>query len=92
MRRLLSLHTILTKRKLQLEEELALAFPSWEKSLGFGKKDTKEIIRNGGVKANVPVRLFKTEIFNPNSRDHIADRLINVLGWKTKIIYAYWAT
>ncbi len=77
-----TLLSILTKRKLQLEEELAVVFPSWEKSLGFKryKRDNKK----RGIKAGVPVRQFKTEIFNPNSRDHIADRLINVLGWKPK--------
>jgi len=77
-----SLHSILCQRKAQLEEELAVVFPSWEKFLGYKryKRDNKK----RGIKANVPVRQTKTEIFNPNSRDHIADRLINVLGWKPK--------
>ena len=77
-----SLHTILTKRKLELEDKLALAFPAWDKHCGYKryKRDNKK----RGIKAGVPVPVIKREIFNPNSRQHIADRLINVLGWKPK--------
>ena len=77
-----TLLSILTKRRLSLEEELSVVFPSWQKSLGF--KTYKRDNRKRGIKAGVPVEQFKTEIFNPNSRQHIADRLINVLGWKPK--------
>ena len=75
-----SLHTILTKRRLELEEKLALVFPAWEKFCGnkVYKRDNKK----KGIRAGVPVPIYKTEIFNPSSRQHIADRLINVLGWK----------
>jgi len=81
-----SLVSILTKRKLQLEDELAVVFPSWEKVTGYKryKRDNKK----RGIKAGVPVKQVKTEIFNPNSRDHIADRLIKVLGWKPKTFTA----
>ena len=73
------LHSILVKRKLELEEKLSVVFPAWRKSLGFKiyKRDNKK----RGIKAGVPKELFKTEIFNPNSRDQIADRL-KTLGWK----------
>ena len=37
-----------------------------------------------GYKAGVPVKRFKTIQFNPASRDHIADRLITLKGWKPK--------
>lgn len=77
-----TLLSILTKRRLSLEEELSVVFPSWSKSLGFKTYKRDNIKR--GIKAGVPVEQFKTEIFNPNSRQHIADRLINVLGWKPK--------
>lgn len=77
-----TLHTILTKRRLELEDKLAIVFSSWQKSLGF--KTYKRDNRKRGIKAGVPVEQFKTEIFNPSSRQHIADRLINVLGWKPK--------
>ena len=75
-----SLHSILTKRRLELEDNLALVFPAWEKHCGSKvyKRDNKK----RGIIAGVPVPIIKTEIFNPNSRDMISDRLINVLGWK----------
>jgi len=75
-----SLHTILTKRRLELEDNLALVFPAWEKFCGnkVYKRDNKK----KGIRAGVPVPIYKTEIFNPSSRQHIADRLINILGWK----------
>ena len=77
-----SLHTILTKRKLDLEDKLSLAFPAWDKNCGYKryKRDNKK----KGIKANVPIPVIKRETFNPNSRQHIADRLIAVLGWKPK--------
>ena len=75
-----NLHSILTKRRLELGDKLALVFPEWKKSLGF--KTYKRDNKKRGIKAGVPIEQFKTEIFNPNSRDHIADRLQVVLGWK----------
>jgi len=77
-----SLHTILSKRKLELEDKLALVFPAWEKHCGT-KVYKRDNIKKG-IKAGVPIPIIKTELFNPNSRQHIADRLINVLGWKPK--------
>ena len=77
-----TLHSILTKRRLELETQLSLVFSSWKKSLGF--KTYKRDNKKRGIKAGVPVEQFKTEIFNPNSRDHIADRFQKVLGWKPK--------
>jgi DNA polymerase I len=75
-----SLQSILTKRRLELEDKLALVFPAWEKIVGTKvyKRDNKK----RGIRAGVPVTITKQEIFNPNSRQHIADRLIKVLGWK----------
>ncbi len=76
-----NLLSILTKRRLQLEENLAVVFPEWQQSQGYKryKRDNKK----KGIKAGVPVRIFKTVKFNPNSRDHIANRL-QTLGWKPK--------
>ena len=54
---------------------------TWKKSTGF--KTYKRDNKKRGIVAGVPVEQFKTEIFNPNSRDHIADRL-KTLGWKPK--------
>ncbi len=78
-----SLLSILVKRKLQLEDELTVVFPAWQKYCG--EKVYKRDNKKRGIKAGVPVAIYKTEIFNPNSRDQIADRLINVLGWKPKV-------
>ena len=75
------LHSILVKRKVDLEEKLQTIFPAWQKSLGF--KTYKRDNRKKGIKAGVPKEIFKTEIFNPNSRDQIGDRL-KTLGWKPK--------
>jgi DNA polymerase I-like protein with 3'-5' exonuclease and polymerase domains len=65
-----------------LEDKLALAFPAWEKFCG--EKVYKRDNRKKGIKAGVPVPIYKTELFNPSSRQHIADRLIKVLNWKPK--------
>ena len=73
------LHSILVKRKVDLEEKLQTIFPAWQKSFGF--KTYKRDNKKRGIKAGVPKELLKIEIFNPNSRDQIADRL-KTLGWK----------
>ena len=55
-------------------------FGSWEVELKplIPKRDNKA---RGYVKG-VPVRKFKTVAFNPASRDHIANRLMALHGWK----------
>jgi len=79
------LHSILTKRRLELEEKLSLVFGTIKKSIGFKTFKRDNIKR--GIKAGVPIEQFKTEIFNPNSRDQIAERL-KTLGWKAKAFTA----
>ena len=76
-----SLFLSLQKQRLEIEQKLSAVFGSWRKSTGF--KTYKRDNKKRGIKAGVPVEQFKTEIFNPNSRDHIADRL-KTLGWKPK--------
>ena len=76
-----SLFLSLTKQRLEIEQKLSAVFGSWKKSIGF--KTYKRDNKKRGIKAGVPVEQFKTEIFNPNSRDHIADRL-KTLGWIPK--------
>jgi len=73
------LYASLASRRLELEKKLALAFPNWSKSIGIfvPKRDNKS---KGYIKGK-PVEKFEEVIFNPNSRDHIADRLIQK-GWK----------
>ena len=74
-----SLFLSLQKQRLEIEQKLSAVFGTWRKSTGF--KTYKRDNKKRGIKAGVPVEQFKTEIFNPNSRDHIADRL-KTLGWK----------
>ncbi len=76
------LNSHLAQRRLELEGNLREVFCDWEKELPdfIPKRDNK----TKGYKAGVPVKKFKTIQFNPASRDHIADRLITLKGWKPK--------
>ncbi|MCD7896357.1 MAG: DNA polymerase [Planctomycetaceae bacterium] len=64
----------------QAGRKLKEIFGSWQVELKplIPKRDNKK----RGYKAGVPVRKFKTVEFNPASRDHIANRLIHLHGWK----------
>ena len=75
------LYAQLQIRRVTLEQQLAIEFPPWQvvdKNNWIPKVNNKS---RGYVKG-VPVTTYKTITFNPGSRDHIADRLINVLGWE----------
>lgn len=76
------LYASLAKRRLELEETLASSFPNWQKFTGtfVPKRDNKTL----GYKKGVPIKRYTEIKFNPNSRDHIADRLMNK-GWKPKL-------
>lgn len=72
--------TKLVQRRGELERELKEYFGSWEVQLpDFTPKvnSTKY-----GYTKGVTVKKIKVVEFNPSSRDHIADRLINLYGWK----------
>ncbi|MAL34402.1 MAG: hypothetical protein CMG84_13480 [Marinobacter sp.] len=73
----------LTKRRIELEEELQLAFPAWTKDLGefIPARDNKT---KGYIKG-IAINKYETVTFNPNSRYHIADRLKNKYNWKPKV-------
>lgn len=69
----------LLARKADLEAQLSEFFPPWiEKTPFTPKRDNK----TKGWKAGVTVTKEKEITFNPGSRDHIADRLIKLRGWK----------
>ena len=76
------LYASLAKRRLELESLLASAFPNWKKFVGTfrPKRDNK----TKGYKKGVSIKRYKEQTFNPNSRDHIADRL-QAKGWIPKI-------
>jgi DNA polymerase-1 len=72
--------TKLVQRRGELERELKEYFGSWEVQLpDFTPKvnSTKY-----GYTKGVTVKKIKVVEFNPSSRDHIADRLITLYGWK----------
>ena len=75
------LYASLANRRLELEKSLVSTFPNWKKYIGtfIPRRDNKTL----GYKKGVPVKKYKELTFNPNSRDHIADRLMNK-GWKPK--------
>lgn len=74
------LYQSLLKRRLELEKHLASVFPNWERldSVFRPKRDNAKL----GYKKGVPINRYITEVFNPNSREHIANRLQVLFGWK----------
>jgi DNA polymerase I-like protein with 3'-5' exonuclease and polymerase domains len=74
------LYAKLVQRRGELERELKDYFGSWVVQL----PDFTPQVNNKklGYTKGVPVKKTKTIEFNPSSRDHIADRLINLYGWK----------
>lgn len=73
----------LVQRRGELERELKEYFGSWEVQL----PDFTPKVNNAklGYTKGVTVKKSKTVDFNPSSRDHIADRLINLYGWKPDV-------
>ncbi len=70
----------LVQRRGELERELRDYFGSWEVQLpDFIPKVNNKTL---GYTKGVPVKKVKVIEFNPSSRDHIADRLITLYGWK----------
>jgi DNA polymerase I-like protein with 3'-5' exonuclease and polymerase domains len=75
------LEETLVARRSELADKLREAFPPWEVKDGplfIPKRDNKA---RGYIKG-VPVQKYKTLVFNPASRDHIASRLIATHKWK----------
>lgn len=69
----------LVRRKVEIEQEMAEAFPPWEIHTPFVPKANNSTL--GYVKGEVAYRT-KRMVFNPASRDHIADRLTDKYGWE----------
>lgn len=80
MKKAAELLATLVQRRGELERELKEYFGSWEVQLPdfVPARDNKTL----GYKKGIPVKKIKTVEFNPSSRDHIADRLITLYGWK----------
>ena len=80
MKKAAELLATLVQRRGELERELKEYFGSWEVQMpDFIPKVNN---KTRGYVKGVPVAKIKTVEFNPSSRDHIADRLITLYGWK----------
>ena len=66
-------------RQAELEQDLQTAFPPWEIKEPFVPKVNNKT--RGYVKGQLTYKV-KTVVFNPASRDHIADRLQKLRNWK----------
>lgn len=77
------LYAVLSQRRLELESELKEIFPPWFVSDGefTPKRDNKK----SGYTADCPLTKAKLTEFNPASRDHVADRLKKLRGWKPRV-------
>lgn len=76
------LYRSLLTEQAELEHKLQETFKPWvvEEDMGISKVSNK---KTGRVKGERYIKKT-TVIFNPGSRQHIADRLINVYNWKPK--------
>lgn len=74
-----ALYGTLSQRRADLERECAQLFEPWVVHLPdfIPKRDNSRL----GYIKDQPVKRSKTVVFNPSSRDHIADRLITLYGW-----------
>jgi len=72
------LYAILVQKRLDVEKELATAFPPLTIRTPFTPKSSN---RKLGYVKGVPTEKVRIEEFNPASRDHIAKRL-RMLGWE----------
>lgn len=73
----------LVQRRGELERELKDYFGSWVIQLPpFVPKVNN---KTRGYTKGVPIERTKTIEFNPSSRDHIADRLSTLYGWKPTV-------
>ena len=74
------LYAKLSQKRIELEARCKELFKPWKVRLPdfIPKRDNKTL----GYKKGIPVKKYKLVEFNPNSRDHIADRLQVLYGWK----------
>lgn len=81
-----ALYATLLGKRMELEGKLKKTFGSWEvhKHETFVPKRTN--VKKGWM-AGIPIERVKTKLieFNPSSRDHIANRLTALYGWKPSV-------
>ena len=77
------LEELVTKRVV-LEEQAQQVFAPWYSPVA--KVVPKVNNKTTGVTKDVPYTKVKLNLFNCGSRDHIADRLIKLRGWKPEVM------
>lgn len=75
------LYSELAAKRESLKQELKDSFPDWEVRTPFIPKVNNKKL---GYKKGIPTEKVQVIEFNPSSRDHVANRLINLRGWKPK--------
>lgn len=85
----IKLQSVLVARREELAEQLTLAFPPWKVSEGtrVAKRKTKTPDGKVHLKGETYTK-YKTITFNPGSRQHIANRLTTLFGWKPETFTA----
>lgn len=78
-----ALYLLLIKKRTEIETRLKEWFPPWKKDMGefIPKVNNKTL----GYVKGVPIRKYKDMVFNPGSRDHIAERLMTLFGWEPSV-------
>lgn len=88
MNRAEALSGTLLKRHAEIAAELTLQFDPWyapEVAKGTAVFTPKKDNKKQGYTEGAPFSRVKCVVFNPASRDHIADRLAKVRGWKPSV-------
>ena len=75
------LYSELSAKRESLKQELKHSFPDWEVRTPFIPKANNKKL---GYRKGIPTEKVQVIEFNPSSRDHVANRLINLRGWKPK--------
>ncbi|OUU24124.1 MAG: hypothetical protein CBB97_12290 [Candidatus Endolissoclinum sp. TMED37] len=75
------LYSELAAKRESLKQELKDSFPDWEVRTPFIPKVNNKKL---GYRKDIPTEKVQVIEFNPSSRDHVANRLINLRGWKPK--------
>ena len=75
------LYSGLAAKRESLKQQLKDSFPDWEVRTPFIPKVNNKKL---GYRKGIPTEKVQVIEFNPSSRDHVANRLINLRGWKPK--------
>lgn len=79
------LYVELAGKREELAGSLRSLFQPWYVRDGKGEFTPKRDNKKMGYGAGYPFTKVKLTVFNPNSRQHMADRLMKVRGWKPTV-------